>query len=408
MKILYFGTVCNLENYNNLLEDCSNKPSVAPIVLETALLDGFKKNNIDVEIYSYPMIPTFPKSKLIHFGNIKEKLACGYECTWLNTVNLPFLKQITRRLHAKKEIKCWLKKYKDEGIIFTYSIPPFLVKDVIKYGKKYSVKKIAIIPDLLKHMYINENQKSIITKLKMKYIKPALKLQSEYDGYIYLTEAMRDIVAPNKPYIVMEGIANDLQMINSSDEFKTDVRAIMYAGMLHEKYGILNLVDAFEKLNNPNLELWLFGDGTAAFEIKKRAHKNWKIRYFGIVNREKIIEYEKKATLLVNPRNPKEEFTSYSFPSKTIEYMLSGTPVLTTKLRGIPEEYFQYVFGADDNSSESLKKEIEKILLYSDEELREVGLKAKNYIVREKNSCKQVSKIVEFIKGVNNVSKNEN
>ena len=59
--------------------------------------------------------------------------------------------------------------------------------------------------------------------------------------------------------------------------------------------------------------------------------------------RKQGVAEELKATLLVNPRPTTEEFTIYSFPSKNMEYMASGTPLLTTKLPGMPEEYHQYV-----------------------------------------------------------------
>ena len=400
MNILYFGTVCDIKNYNEMLKSCRSKPSVSTIVFETALLDGFKKNGINAEIHSFPMIPTFPKFGKIFFGRKKEVLPCGYEATWLKTVNVTFLKQASRRADAKKALKRWGKENKGKGIVFTYSIPPFLVKDVVKLSKKYSLKSVAIIPDLLRDMYVNENAASLLTKLKNRYLAPALKLQGEYDGYIYLTEAMKDVVAPNKPYIVMEGIA----AVDETSKFvpaeKAVPRAIMYAGMLHEKYGMVNLLDAFEQLTEKDVELWLFGDGTAVSEIIERAKENTRIKYFGSVERAKILEYEKKAYLLVNPRDPNEEFTAYSFPSKTIEYMLSGTPLLTTSLKGIPAEYFDYVFSVSDNSVESLASGMTEALSKTAEEMASIAKKASDFIHESKNSYCQTAKIKEFLEEV--------
>lgn len=400
MRVLYFGTVCNLELYEELLEGCQDKPTVATIVFETALLDGLKKNGVDVEIHSFPMIPTFPKSNLLYWGRKKENLACGYKCEWLSTINIPIIKQLSRRLDAKRVLKNWIRENKDEGVIFTYSIPPFLVKDVIRFSRKNSIKTVAIIPDLLRDMYINSNPKSFVTKLKRMYLKPALKLQSEYNGYIYLTEAMSDIVAPRKPYMVMEGIANTINVESQDKTKKSFPRAIMYAGMLHEKYGIKNLLDAFENLQISDVELWLFGEGTAVEEIKKRAERNCKIRYWGRKERWEILKYEKRATLLINPRNVEDEFTKFSFPSKTIEYMLSGTPLITTKLEGIPDSYFEYLFVAEDNKVMTLTNAMRQALSLSMEELDDFGVCAKEYIVREKNAINQTRRIVDFIGGI--------
>ncbi len=399
MKILYFGTVCNIDNYNKILENSKQKPSVATTVFENAMLAGFWENHAQIEIHSFPMIPTFPASRLLHFGRNREHLACGYECRWLHTVNLPVLKQWSRRLDARKVLRRWRKENKEDGLIFTYSIPPFLAKDILRYGKKNGMKTVAIIPDLLRDMYVNENQNTLLAKLKQMYLKPALKRQGQYDGYIYLTEAMRDVVAPDKPYMVMEGIADPTTHAQILPGQKKS-RAIMYAGMLHKKYGILNLVDAFRQLSMPDVELWLFGEGTAVEEIQARAAEDPRIRYFGSRPRQEILEYERQAMLLVNPRDPQEAFTKYSFPSKTVEYMLSGTPVLTTRLPGIPEEYFQYVFFAEDNRVETLAAAIREALSHGGDALEEKGKQAQDFIRKEKNAKKQASRMLAFMQEV--------
>ena len=185
MNILYFGTICDIEKYNKLIKKSRQKPSVASIVFETALLEGFKKNNVDMEIHSFPMIPAFPHSNILYFGDTIDHLKCGYKCRWLSTINIPVLKQISRCLDARKILKKWVKENREDGVIITYSIPPFLVNEILKYKRKYNIKAIAIVPDLLRDMYINENSESLITKLKQMYIKPALKLQGRYDGYVY-------------------------------------------------------------------------------------------------------------------------------------------------------------------------------------------------------------------------------
>ena len=63
-----------------------------------------------------------------------------------------------------------------------------------------------------------------------------------------------------------------------------------------------------------------------------------RIEFLGMLPRTDVLELQSKATILVNPRQPVGDFTKYSFPSKTIEYMASGTPLLMYKLPGIPEE----------------------------------------------------------------------
>ena len=396
LKILYLGTVCDFEKYENMLLGCKAKPSVATVVFESAVIKGFAENQAEVEILSYPMIPIFPKSRLLHWGGDTKKIS-GYNCKLLRTVNLPMVKQLTRRISACRAIKKWVKRNAGEGVILTYSVPPFLVKDILRYSKKYDIKTVAIIPDLLKNMYINHRSSFLINTVKKMYLGKALKFQSEYDGYVYLTESMREEVSDSKPYIVMEGILEVTDAIKPKESCDARPRAIMYAGRIHKKYGVLNLVEAFEKIEDKNIELWLFGEGSAVDEILYRAEKDSRIKYFGRVTREAVLSYERSATLLVNPRSTKESFTKYSFPSKTIEYMASGTPLLTTKLEGIPNEYFDYVFSTEDNAVDQIKDALMGVLSLSDEELNYKGKLAQQFVINNKCAKSQVGRILDFL-----------
>ncbi len=400
MKILYLGTVCDLKNYEKMLADCNHKESVATIVFESALLSGLKQNGAEVDVISFPMIPTFPHSKWFAWGNKKEDLTCGYQCTWLKTLNLPVVKQLSRRLNGRRIIKKWLKENKNNDCaVISYSIPPFMSTDIINLCKKNKVKCFAIVTDLLRDMYINAKDSKLLSAMKNRYLLKAIKHQGEFDGYVYLTGAMSDVINPEKPFIVMEGIA-DVSDAYAKNTEEIRSSAIMYAGMLEEKFGLIKLLDAFESADLNEVELWIFGSGSSADDIKLRSQRNPKIRFFGHKDREEILAYEKKAALLVNPRNVNDAFTEYSFPSKTIEYMLSGTPVLTTRLKGIPDEYFEYVFSCENNDVDSLKCGIERALSFSCKEREAIGGMARQFIIEKKNADMQAKRIINFISEV--------
>ena len=158
---------------------------------------------------------------------------------------------------------------------------------------------------------------------------------------------------------------------------------------------------------NDNIELWLFGDGSAVNEIISNSQKDHRIKYFGSVTRQEVLMYEKQAILLVNPRSTKEQFTKYSFPSKTIEYMASGTPLLTTRLEGIPSEYFDHSFSIEDNTVCQIKDALVSILNLSDEELKQKGKIAQQFVRENKNAKAQSERIVTFLRKLVG-EKNEN
>lgn len=400
MKILYIGTVCDLQEYEKLLKKCKNKQSISTIVFESSLLYGFSQNNVEVDVISFPMIPNFPDLKKIYIGNKKENLKCGYKNTWLKTINVPFLKQFSRKADGHRLIKKWLEENcNEECAILSYSIPPFLAKEILSLSKKYNVKSFAIITDLLRDMYINSQDKKIVSALKNYYLSQAITLQGEFDGYVYLTEAMKAIVGKSKPYVVVEGIA-DISDAGYEDCHQEKQNYIMYAGMLEKNFGINNLIDAFESADLKETQLWLFGHGSATDDIILRSQKNPRIVFWGQKSHDEVLKYEKGAELLVNLRSAEDEFTKYSFPSKTIEYMLSGTPVLTTQLPGIPQEYYSYTFSCKDNSVSTLKNTLEYIFSLSVDDRAAIGKKAKSFVSEEKNALKQSNRIINFVSEV--------
>ena len=110
----------------------------------------------------------------------------------------------------------------------------------------------------------------------------------------------------------------------------------------------------------------------------------------------------KEAKLLVNFRSSNDLFTKYSFPSKLFEYMVSGTPVLTTKLQGIPPSYFQYLYISPGESIEELKFQILRIISKEESELNEFGQQAAKFILHNKTPKYQVDQIWEMLRQLNN------
>ena len=103
------------------------------------------------------------------------------------------------------------------------------------------------------------------------------------------------------------------------------------------------------------------------------------------------------ATLLVNPRPTGEEYVKYSFPSKTMEYMSTGTPVLTTVLPGMPKEYHPYVYLLEEETADAIAEKLGQIFAQPAEALFEKGMAAREFILKEKNNVKQAGKILAML-----------
>ena len=403
MKLLYIGTVSESREFERIVKESKIKPSVAPQTFETAFLNGVRANGVaDAECFTFPMIASFPGSKLLFWLKKKQTLECGFPTTWIPTVNLPILKMLFQGFSSKKMLKAWLKKQEnpEDVCIVLYSIYEPIAKNIIRLRKKYHFKTVAFVPDLPEHMYATKRGLQGIAA--QFYYRAVKKIQSEFDGYIYLTEEMKNRISSVKPYIVVEGLADESLFAaptKASGSESENPPIVMYAGALSKRYGIAELIEAFRQTNlDAQLHIYGFGDFTP--ELEKIAREDARVCYKGRVSREEILEREREASLLVNVRNPKDEFTAYSFPSKTIEYMASGTPLLTSRLPGIPQEYFEYCYSISGNDVAEIKSALESIMGNSQEVRREMGRRARAYIQNNKTAIKQAERALDFIEHI--------
>ena len=218
-------------------------------------------------------------------------------------------------------------------------------------------------------------------------------------GYILLTEAMNDYLnKKGKPYVILEG-HSDIAMADRvpAMEKKTSPRVVFYAGGVSRQYGLANLVDGFRMANPENARLHIYGPGDYVKELETIAAEDSRIFYGGMLLNTEIVEKEQEATLLVNPRPTDEEYVKYSFPSKTMEYMASGTPVLTTVLPGMPKEYHPYVYLLEEETSDGIAKMLTEVLYNSDETLFRKGNEARRFVLEQKNNVIQAQKILEML-----------
>ena len=218
--------------------------------------------------------------------------------------------------------------------------------------------------------------------------------------YVLLTEAMNDYLnQKGKPYVILEGHA-DITMADRipAMEKKTEPRICFYAGGVSKQYGLSNLVEGFRKANLPNARLHIYGPGDYVKELQQIAAEDQRVYYGGMLLNTEIVKKEQEAALLVNPRPTGEEYVKYSFPSKTMEYMASGTPVLTTVLPGMPKEYHSYVYLLEDETADGITRKLKEVMANSDETLFQKGMEARKFVLEQKNNVIQASKILDMLK----------
>ena len=202
------------------------------------------------------------------------------------------------------------------------------------------------------------------------------------------------IQAAENDYVVMEGIAPEPFEDNTK---KFADKTMLYTGGLAETYGVVELCEAFHRTADPGYRLILCGSGQAEEKVKHYAKMDRRISYLGLIERLEARKLQRQASVLVNPRRDEGAFTAYSFPSKILEYMSSGTPVMMRKLKGIPAEYMNYCYPIGSDGIEGFSAAIDSVLSKSQDELTAFGAAAQQFVTREKSAQRQGEKLLRLL-----------
>ena len=159
-------------------------------------------------------------------------------------------------------------------------------------------------------------------------------------------------------------------------------------------------MEAVRGLPGAGVRLQLLGRGELEARVGQIAVKDSRVDPPRFTDRSEVLESYARADVLVQPRPVKQEFVRYSFPSKLMEYLASGTPVVTTRLPGIPDDYGDYVEWADPDDAGGLRDAIARVLALSPEERSERGTRAREFIWRTRGRASQGGRMREFLEGL--------
>ena len=394
MEVIFIGGLFPEKLKADIEKKSKGTIDYAADTLQKALIKGLDFFTTQLKIINLPFLSIYPfysdfRLKSFHFSHndLANDINVGF-------LNLPIIKKVSRYLKTKAELFRSIKKGNE--IILIYSLHTPFIKAAVDLKSKYpSIKVCVIVPDLMQFTseesrwrplrYINSKEQFLLERLLEKV-----------DSFVVLSDFMyKPLRIGKRPWTRVEGIFIDAAVDRL--ENKESLKTVLYSGTLAKRYGILELLDAFAELKDEGYRLWICGNGDCREELIRRANTDRRIIYWGQLPREKVLQLQKRAMVLVNPRTSKGEFTKYSFPSKIMEYLGSGTPTILHRLPGVPDEYYQYVFVPDNETSEALKRSIMEVCKKSNMELQRFGDLAKKFVKDYKTPYVQCEKVYKMI-----------
>lgn len=399
MKILLLGSLISAEQMEQLNNNSTEKASVAPVNYETMLAKGLVENGAEVEALSIPAVAAYPHSNFKSIPAKEELLFGRIKVQWVPFVNVQGLKQATVKKNVTRLLKKWLEDNKSvkNKVVLMYSIYPPYSEPTIRLCREYGCHLSAVITDLPEYMYSWKNMKGIRGWYSSRLSHQMLDLQRKCDSYILFTKPMAAKMGiDDKPYMISEGFCDSSIFEDIPEQEKYSRKTIVYGGNLSRLYGIQTLVRGFMQ-TDLDAELHLYGAGGDADFIQQCAQQDSRIKFFGRVDRKTLLTALKKAHLLVVNKPTADDYSNYSFSSKILEYMASGTPLLTTKVGGMPEEYYDFIYAIEDETENGISEVLTDIVKKCVQELDAQGEKTAGFAVEMKNYVVMTQKIENFL-----------
>lgn len=382
MHIIYAVTTCSDRVYKQLFDKVKTKPAFQSQKYHRLLIEGLAAG-AQVDVVANPPVNRSVLSENI--VRLPEEEEGGAHYRYIPAIRNPILKAAAVGFGTFFKTLFLIRK--DSAVVVDGLNRVTALSGMLaaRLRGKPCVGIVTDLPDMLSGSRFSKGMANFVIR--------------HCTHYVLLTEAMNDYLnKKGKPYVILEGHA-DIAMADKvpSPEKKSAPRVCFYAGGVSRQYGLANLVEGFQKANIPNAVLHIYGPGDYVKELQQIAQEDERIFYGGMLLNSEIVDREQQATLLVNPRPTGEEYVKYSFPSKTMEYMASGTPVLTTVLPGMPKEYYPYVFLLEDETAEGIARVLPELLAKSGEELFEKGSRARAFVLDQRNNLVQAQKIIQML-----------
>jgi glycosyltransferase involved in cell wall biosynthesis len=258
------------------------------------------------------------------------------------------------------------------------------------------------------HVYFDQNRPAITKIFEWFYINKLYKL---YSGVLVMTHPLREffisIGVPDRKILIVPHTVDPERFKNRicNSRLLLPDNYVAYLGSINQqKDGILTLVHSFKKVveKYPEMHLVIAGAGTEEeknelMTLINQLKMNDNVHYLGRISSDEIPVLFKGASLLASCRT-KSYQNEYSFPTKVVEYLATGIPVVTTT----PGELAFYLndkvnaFVADRDDPETIASKIlEALQDYSF--AMNVAQNGKELVRDKFNPIIQTKKILDFV-----------
>lgn len=331
MKCLVCGTLVPTE-YEMDLPELSNAGNR---FLSNFLREYMKGHDVEILSYIGTSISDEVREKLINEDNAL-KVAYFFRDGGILAAALRFHRSVSAQLNYLDCVVCY-------NPVYAWLFSPYIAR--IK--KKKSILLLADYSPVSSYSGFARKLYAWVQKLTI----------SRYDYVVGLSENTRKYVGKGQHFLCIEGGIDGsfYNYFQTSKEYNSQRKILMYSGTLEPLTGVTMLIDAFEKLKRSDVELWISGKGSLAETVVRAAESNSNIIFLGCLPYEEYLKKMLEVDIFVNPRDMNFLENKYNFPSKIMEYIATGRYVLSTRFAGW-KKFEQYIDFCDSTVDDLYNK----------------------------------------------------
>jgi glycosyltransferase involved in cell wall biosynthesis len=365
------------------------------LALLNALRLGFDDK---LEVLSFAQLFDFPHSSFVIAPGAKWRIDNKIQATMVSFINLPLLKHISRFLATYLFVFKWVLQNKPYNrIIIIHHVQSCKIWGVLLGQILAPCITVSFLTDdigipqkweggLLKNMRL----------LDVHLMKIGLQ---KISGIIAMTSKLAEKLAPGRPVLVIPTIQNPNSAIPEKNirDPKDDCFTIVYTGGLNHGYGIGLLLDIFKQAKRPNWRLIITGWGEMQKVVEDFAENNPQVKYLGFLDSEGIAEVYRRADVFINPKLTCSPTSDLAFPSKIVEYLNTGKPVVSTNLSIFDDSLREHLIIALVDSPEEMIRCLDNVSSWDVNQRESWRDQTLTYVNNQLSPAAQGTRIHSFI-----------
>lgn len=351
-------------------------------------------------VLSVRPMPAFPRCATLVARSCGTMLSCGIPVTLVPFVNIAPFKQLLLGVSVFLRLLWWGWKHRASlvRIVYTFNltVPPALF--TLLAARCIGAKAVASVND------INEPG-ATVPRTWPRRLDYALHkvLLPRFDALVPVSRAIIEDFAPKVRHVRVEGGITPEMAANPGHNTlsrKPDSFCVVFAGGMEAANGVEIMLQAIARLKERHYRFVFAGGGPLANAVRNAATGDVRIEYAGFLKLSDLLSIYRQADVLINMRLTKAIRTRYFFPSKLMEFLASGTPVISTCPGHVEEEFGKFLFPLKNETPEGLAAAIRHAETAGSEARREMGKRARAFMLAHKTWQAQTARISAMLRSL--------